>query len=280
MKVPQYDRSKLKAGIFHFGVGSFHRAHQALIMDNLFTAGLAHDWAICGVGVLPHDEKMRDVMFEQKGLYTLVEKEPSGHFSYRVIGSIAEYLFAPDNVDVVIERLASPEARIVSLTITEGGYNTNPETHEFDVNERQVCQDIQNPRTPKTVFGIVVEALRRRRERNLIGFTIMSCDNLQENGKIARKAFLGYANAVDAELADWITKNVTFPSSMVDRITPVTTNADRVETSSKLGLVDAWPVKFIFYNFCDSNRFIYLRVNISFKLILHKLLFLFFLLFI
>lgn len=211
-------------------------------MDNLFSLGLAHDWAICGVGVLPQDEKMRDVMVAQKGLYTLVEKEPVGDFSYRVVGSITEYLFAPDNVDVVIERLAAPEARIVSLTITEGGYNTNPVTHEFDVEEKLVRHDIENPRKPKTVFGIVTEALRRRKERNLIGFTIMSCDNLQENGKIARKAFLSYAKAVDAELADWITKNVTFPSSMVDRITPVTTDADRAKTSEKLGVVDAWPV--------------------------------------
>lgn len=238
--LPQYDRSKLTAGIFHFGVGGFHRAHQALIMDQLFTAGLAHEYGICGVGVLPIDSRMRDVMHEQKGLYTLVEKEGNGDLKYRVIGSIIEYLFAPDNVDVVIERLAKPEAKIVSLTITEGGYNTNPSTGEFDLDI--VHDDVINHRTPKTAFGIVIEALRRRKERGMNGFTIMSCDNLQENGKIAKKAFTSFANAVDPELAEWMSKNVSFPCSMVDRITPVTTDTDREKTSQKLGLTDGWPV--------------------------------------
>lgn len=240
VKVPLYDRSKLTPGIFHFGVGGFHRAHQALIMDNLFSMGLAHDWAICGVGVLPQDQRMRDVMKEQGGLYTLVEKETSGQLNYRVIGSIVEYLFAPDDVNVVIERLTKPEARIVSLTITEGGYNINPATGEFDLST--VEEDLKNPRQPKTVFGIVIEALRRRQERGLNGFTVMSCDNLQENGSIARRAFLGFAKAIDPKLAEWVSDNVTFPSSMVDRITPVTTDSDRSITSEKLKMTDSWPV--------------------------------------
>lgn len=240
MKVPQYDRSKLKVGIFHFGVGGFHRAHQALIMDNLFSLGLANDWAICGVGILPQDQRMRDVMKQQDGLYTLVEKETSGKLNYRVIGSIIEYLFAPDNVDVVIERLTQPEARIVSLTITEGGYNINPATGEFDLST--VEEELKNSRQPKTVFGIIIEALRRRRERGLNGFTVVSCDNLQENGLIAKRAFYGYAKAIDLELAEWVLNNVTFPCSMVDRITPVTTDSDRSKTSIKLGINDEWPV--------------------------------------
>lgn len=238
--MPQYDRSKLTPGIFHFGVGGFHRAHQALIMDNLFSMGLAHDWAICGVGVLPQDQRMRDVMKEQGGLYTLVEKETSGQLNYRIIGSIVEYLFAPDDVNVVIERLTKPEARIVSLTITEGGYNINPATGEFDLST--VKEDLNNPRQPKTVFGIVIEALRRRQERGLNGFTVMSCDNLQENGSIARRAFLGFAKAIDSKFAEWVLDNVTFPSSMVDRITPVTTDLDRSITSEKLKMIDSWPV--------------------------------------
>ena len=240
MKLPKYDRSKLRAGIFHFGVGGFHRAHQAVIIDSLLEKGLANDWAICGVGVLPIDQRMRDVMREQKGLYTLVVKENTGKFSYRVIGSIIEYLFAPDDVDLVIERLAQPEARIVSLTITEGGYNIDPTTVEFDVD--LVKDDINNHTKPKTVFGIIVEALRRRKERGMKGFTIMSCDNLQENGLMARKAFHGFAKAVDPALSKWMEENVTFPNSMVDRITPVTADSDRSKTSEKLGVVDAWPV--------------------------------------
>lgn len=240
VKLPAYDRTKIRSGIFHFGVGGFHRAHQALIMDNLFSMGLAHNWGICGIGILPQDKMMRDVMQKQGCLYTLVEKEKSGQLNYRVIGSIVEYLFAPDDVNVVIERLTQPEARIISLTITEGGYNINPATGEFDVDV--VKDDIKNIKQPKTVFGIVIEALRRRKERGLKGFTIMSCDNLQENGCIARKAFLEFAKAVDESLAEWIEANVTFPNSMVDRITPVTTNLDRKAISEKLGVTDLWPV--------------------------------------
>lgn len=240
MLLPTYDRSKLTVGIYHFGVGGFHRAHLALILDELFTMGLAHDWAICGVGVLPIDKRMNDVMKSQSGLYTLVVKEASGQQNLRVIGSIIEYLFAPDDVKVVIERLTKPEARIVSLTITEGGYNINPSTGEFDLSLMR--EDIENPRKPKTVFGIVIEALRRRKERGMNGFTIMSCDNLQENGSLTKRAFVGFAKAVDKELANWMVDHVTFPNSMVDRITPVTTDEDRAITSKKLGIVDQWPV--------------------------------------
>lgn len=238
-EVPQYDRSKIKVGIFHFGVGGFHRSHQALIMDDLFTHGLAQDFGICGVGVLPFDKKMSDVMKEQDCLYTLVEKESDGFQRTRVIGSIIDYLFVPDNVEIVIERIVS-EAKIVSLTITEGGYNVNPATGEFDLSV--VKYDIENRHKPKTVFGIVIEALYRRKERGMPGFTIMSCDNLQENGKIAQKAFCGFAKAVDSSLAEWMEKNVSFPCSMVDRITPVTTDEDRKTVSDRLGIIDQWPV--------------------------------------
>lgn len=238
--VPQYNRSAIKPGIFHFGVGNFHRAHQALIMDSLFAQGLAHDFGICGVGVLEQDKKMRDVMKEQDYLYTLVEKSSDGKIISRVIGSIVDYIFAPDDVNKLIERLCTNEAKIVTLTITEGGYNTNPSTNEFDLTK--VEHDLKNPSSPKTVFGIIVEALRRRKERNLKGFTILSCDNLQENGKIAKKAFISFARAVDSDLAKWIDSNVTFPNSMVDRITPVTTDDDRKYVAESLKIIDRWPV--------------------------------------
>lgn len=238
--MPTYDRSKVRPGIFHFGVGGFHRAHQALVIDNLLSMGLAQDWGLCGIGILNQDKMMRDAMQKQQCLYTLVEKENSGKLNYRIIGSMVEYLFAPDDVNAVIERLTQPEARIISLTITEGGYNVNPATGEFDLDV--VKDDIKNREQPKSVFGIVVEALRRRKERGLKGFTIMSCDNLQENGHVARKSFLAFAKAVDANLAKWIDENVTFPNAMVDRITPVTTNTDRATISEKLGVTDLWPV--------------------------------------
>ena len=242
VKGPDYDRSKLSTGIVHFGVGGFHRAHQAMYLDTLMGAGLAQDWAICGVGVLPHDAAMNTVMKEQDCLYTLVLKYPDGTREARVIGSIIEYLFAPEDPEAVIEKLAAPATRIVSLTITEGGYNISDTTGEFDAGSPPVAADLQPGAVPATVFGLVTEALRRRRERGLAPFTIMSCDNIPGNGEVARKAFAGFAALRDPELGEWVARNVRFPSSMVDRITPVTTDADREQLAGEFGVEDAWPV--------------------------------------
>jgi mannitol 2-dehydrogenase len=240
VKIPQYDRKEITPGIFHFGVGNFHRAHQALIMDDLFSKGCAKNFGIVGVGVLEQDERMRDVLKEQDFLYTVVEKPPTNDFNYRVIGSIIDYIFAPDDVNALIEKLCSNDAKIISLTITEGGYNTNVTTGEFDL--EKVKYDLNNLSAPKTVFGIVVEALRRRKERGLKGFTIMSCDNLQGNGKIAKEAFGSFAKAIDLSLHQWIMNNVSFPNTMVDRITPVTSDDDRTSVARTLGMIDNWPV--------------------------------------
>ena len=193
--VPSYDRAGLTAGIVHFGVGGFHRAHQALMIDDLLEQGLARDFAICGVGVMPSDARMRDALLEQDGLYTLVVKHPDGSLDARVIGSIIDYLFAPDDVEAVIERLASPEVKIVSLTVTEGGYNIHPVTGSFDLTSPQVAADLHADAAPATVFGLVVEALRRRRDRAIKPFTVMSCDNLQDNGRVARRSFVAFATA-------------------------------------------------------------------------------------
>lgn len=258
---PEYDRKKVSVGIFHFGCGNFHRAHQALIMDSLFSKGLGMDYGICGVGVLPQDVKMRDVLQKQDTLYTCIEKSSDGKFNYQIIGSIVDYMFAPDNVSAVIERLCTNDAKIVTLTITEGGYNINPCTNDFDILNKTVQDDLKNQTAPKSVFGIVIEALKRRKERGMNGFTILSCDNLQENGRMAKKAFLGYAKGVNQELADWVLENVTFPNSMVDRITPVTTDDDRKHVTEKIKQIDDWPVvceDFIHWviedNFVDGKR--------------------------
>ncbi|TFD26013.1 mannitol dehydrogenase family protein [Cryobacterium lyxosi] len=242
VRVPSYDRTGLTAGIMHFGVGGFHRAHQALMIDDLLSQGLARDWAICGVGVLAGDARMRDVLAAQNGLYTLVEKHADGHLEGRVIGSIIDFMFAPDDVDAVIERMASPEVKIVSLTVTEGGYNINPVTGAFDLGDPQVQADLAPGAAPATVFGITVEALRRRRDRGVPPFTVMSCDNLQNNGEVAHRTFVAFATARDAELATWIDAHVSFPNSMVDRITPSTTDEDRALVAATFGVLDAWPV--------------------------------------
>ncbi|MCW2805483.1 MAG: mannitol dehydrogenase-like protein [Propionibacteriaceae bacterium] len=239
---PDYDRTALTAGILHFGVGGFHRAHQALAIDRLLNAGTAQEWAICGVGLMPGDRRMADVLRAQDGLYTLVEKHPDGHRDARVIGSIVDYLFAPDDPEAVLERLADPATKIVSLTVTEGGYNISPVTGEFDLRNPAVAADLAGTAAPRTTFGLITEGLRRRRDRGIPAFTVMSCDNIQGNGHVAQRAFGAFASALDPELAQWIEDNARFPNSMVDRITPVTTDTDRAEIREQFGIDDGWPV--------------------------------------
>ncbi|HEY3688972.1 MAG TPA: mannitol dehydrogenase family protein [Pseudonocardiaceae bacterium] len=229
-------------GIVHFGVGGFHRSHQAMYLDRLMRDGKALDWGICGVGVLPSDRRMKDVMAAQDCLYTLVVKHPGGSLEPQVIGSIVQYLFAPDDPEAVIEKLADEQTRIVSLTVTEGGYNFHAVTGEFDASNPDVVHDLAPITVPKTVFGLVTEALVRRRARNLPPFTVMSCDNIQGNGDAARKSFVSFAGLRDPELGAWVEQEVRFPNSMVDRITPVTTEEDKAEVGRRFGIDDQWPV--------------------------------------
>ncbi|MDK1360792.1 mannitol dehydrogenase family protein [Arthrobacter sp. zg-Y1219] len=242
LPVPSYDRAGLSVGIVHFGVGGFHRAHQAMYLDRLMNAGGARDWAICGVGVLPGDAAMKTVMENQDCLYTLVLKNPDGTREGRVIGSIVEYLLAPEDPEAVIEKMAAPGTKIVSLTITEGGYNFHPVTGEFDAANPAVAADLEPGAVPSTVFGLVTEALLRRRDRGLPPFTVMSCDNIQGNGDVAAKMFTAFAGLRDPGLGEWMQEKVAFPNSMVDRITPVTTDEDRAMVAADFGVDDAWPV--------------------------------------
>jgi mannitol 2-dehydrogenase len=242
LTTPGYDRSRLATGIVHFGVGGFHRAHQAMYHDRLMNQGQGLEWAICGVGVMPADRRMKDVMDAQDGLYTLVLKHADGTLDARVIGAITEYLFAPDDAEAVIEKMAARSTRIVSLTVTEGGYNLHPVTGDFDAGDAAVARDLEPGATPQTTFGLVVEALRRRRERGLAPFSVMSMDNLEGNGILARQAFTAFAGLRDSRLGDWVEENTRFPSSMVDRITPQTTDADRAAVRARFGVDDQWPV--------------------------------------
>lgn len=242
--VPAYDRAALSPGIVHFGVGGFHRAHMAMVLDDLHAEGLAMDWGIVGAGLLPSDERMRDALAGQDHLYTLVIKHADGSRDRRVIGSLVDYRYGPDDPDGLLSLLADPATRIVSLTVTEGGYNVNPVTGEFVADEPGVVGDIEALRSggvPATVFGYVTEALRRRRAAGTAPFTLQSCDNIAGNGEVARRMFGAFARLVDPDLAVWIEDHVAFPNSMVDRITPVTTDADRDELRAA-GVDDAWPV--------------------------------------
>lgn len=194
------------------------------------------------MGVLPHDRKMRDVLKEQDYLYTLIARDPQGNEDVRVIGSIVDYKWTPEDPAGAVEYLASENIKIVSLTVTEGGYNFNQVTHEYDLTTSAVAEDLNDPENPRTVFGLVVQALKLRKERGITPFTVMSCDNIQANGAMARKMFTAHARALDPDLAAWIESNVPFPNSMVDRITPATTDDDRAYVAENLGYEDGWPV--------------------------------------
>jgi mannitol 2-dehydrogenase len=239
---PEYDRDQVRSGVVHFGVGGFHRAHQAAYLDHLMNEGKALEWGICGVGVMPSDRRMKDAMDAQDCLYTLVIKHPDGSLEPRIIGSIVEYLFAPDDPEAVIEKLADEQTKIVSLTVTEGGYNFHAVTGEFDDTNPDVVHDLQPGTAPRTTFGLITEALARRRQRNLPPFTIMSCDNIQGNGDAARESFSAFAALRSPELGEWVQREVNFPNCMVDRITPMTTDEDRAEVSRRFGIDDQWPV--------------------------------------
>lgn len=239
---PLYDIKKIKNGILHFGVGNFFRAHEAFYVDEILKDD--PEWGIVGVGLTGSERsrKKAETFTAQDCLYSLTSTAPSGEHSTRIIGCLRDYLLAPADPEAVLKHLADPAIRIVSMTITEGGYNMDEKTGEFDLEDESVKADLQNPEQPSTVFGYVVEGLRRRREAGLPAFTVMSCDNLRHNGNVARKAFLGYARARDADLASWIEDNATFPNSMVDRITPTVTPDIHDRLNKESGLDDDLPV--------------------------------------
>jgi mannitol 2-dehydrogenase len=217
---PSYDRGSVSVGIAHIGAGHFHRAHQAMYIDRLLQRGLAHEWGICGVGVMPGDWTMRDVLRDQDGLYTLILENPDGSRDAQVIGSIIDYRYAPDDPEAAVELLAAPTTRIISLTITEGGY--------------------RDPEGP--AFALITEALATRRGRGIAAPTIVSCDNIESNGEVAKRAVLANTEQRDPGLAEWVAEHTRFPSSMVDRITPATTLEMAAAVRREIGVDDRWPV--------------------------------------
>ena len=220
--LPAYALGDTRQGIAHIGVGGFHRAHQAFYTDALMNTGEGLDWAICGVGLRAEDRRARDDLKDQDYLFTLFELGDGDDTEVRVIGAIRDMLLAEDDTQALIDKLASPEIRIVSLTITEGGYCIDDSTGEFMAHLPQIQHDLAHPNTPKTVFGFLCAALAKRRAAGTPAFTLMSCDNLPHNGSVTRKALLAFAALRDVDLRDWIASNVSFPNAMVDRITPMT----------------------------------------------------------
>ncbi|MRH99833.1 mannitol dehydrogenase family protein [Kriegella sp. EG-1] len=242
IKVPTYDRSAIKTGIVHVGVGGFHRAHQAYYMHRLHEQFSATDWGICGIGLREGDRKIYNIFKKQNSLYTLIIKHPNGEINSEVIGSIIDFELGVDTPETVINKMTKVDTKIISLTITEGGYNFNPSTGEFNFENNDIKHELKYPNEPKTIYGYLTEALRRRRDKNLPAFTIMSCDNIEHNGDVARRMVLAFAERQDSDLAKWIAKEVCFPNSMVDRITPVTTPSDLEYLLDNYALQDEWPV--------------------------------------
>jgi mannitol 2-dehydrogenase len=238
--LPAYDRSKLTPGIVHIGLGNFHRAHMAVYLDDLFAMGLGHDWAILGAGVRDGDARMREALKAQDCLSTVIELDPAGKTARR-IGSMIDFLpVEPDNA-ALIAAMSRPEIRIVSLTVTEGGYFIDPATGRFDPRAPEIAHDGANPDRPGTAFGAIVAALKARRAAGVPPFTVMSCDNLPGNGQVTKAAVAGTARLSDPALADWIEALVAFPNGMVDRITPATGPRERAMAAA-FGLDDPVPV--------------------------------------
>lgn len=242
--VPSYEVKNVTSGIVHFGVGNFFRAHLGYYVDRALALPGHEGWGITGVGLRSggrSDSKAQDFL-AQDGLYSLTEIAASGEANIRVMGCLRDYLQAPSEPEKVLALLADKATKIVSMTITEGGYNIDETTGEFRTSLPAVQEDLANPQQPQTIFGFVVEGLRRRRDAGLGGFTVMSCDNLRHNGDVSRKAFVGYARALDASLAEWIEQNVTFPNAMVDRITPSVSDEAKVQLNKRSGLDDLQPL--------------------------------------
>ena len=242
--VPNYDRSQLRGGIVHFGLGNFHRAHQAVYLDRLMNTGKGLDYAIVGAGVMPSDARMRDALAAQDFLYSVVEQTADAS-DPRVVGATVDYLPAADAA-AITARLADPEVKIASLTITEGGYFIDAATGHFNPQHPAIVADGADPAHPKTVFGMLVAGLKARRDAGQQPFTVMCCDNIPHNGHVTKEAVVETARLSDPELAEWIAANVAFPNGMVDRITPATSDRERAMIRDDFGIDDDCPV------FCED----------------------------
>jgi mannitol 2-dehydrogenase len=241
VSAPLYDRKKLIPSIVHIGVGAFHRSHQAVYLNTYAQETGDLTWGILGAGVLPSDAKMQEALKAQDFLFCVIEKGTHNE-QVRIIGSHTGMIVAPENQASFIETLASSTIKIVTLTITEGGYKINSGTGHFMSDDPDIIYDLAHPTSPKTVFGYLAAALQVRKSRGLLPFTILSCDNVQENGSVCKKALFSFCSLVDSSLAEWLMKNGAFPNSMVDRITPATTDEDRTHLQEVYGIIDNWPV--------------------------------------
>lgn len=237
-----YNRKEIVPGILHFGVGNFHRAHQAYYTNMLLADPDQKNWGICGAMILEKDENVFRGLKKQEGCYGLTVCGRSGNDEYHRVGSLVELLWGIENAAAIIEKVASPGTKIISLTITEGGYNLDKKTREFDFSNEDILYDLALPEKPRTVFGYVAAGLRKRMAANMGPLTILSCDNLPHNGEVCRNSFLSFLEKVDTRLCNWAKDNISFPNSMVDRITPATLPDDIPKLHAMNGDEDLVPV--------------------------------------
>ncbi|EOI5818015.1 mannitol dehydrogenase family protein [Cronobacter malonaticus] len=227
--LPAYHRDALVARIVHLGFGAFHRAHQGVYAD-ILAAEHGSDWGYCEINLIGGEQQIADIR-RQDNLYTVAEMSADA-WRARVVGVVKNALHAQvDGLEAVFAALCEPQVAIVSLTITEKGYCHSPATGELMLDHPLIAADLAHPETPSSAVGVIVEALARRKGAGLAGFSVMSCDNMPENGHVARNVVMAFAHAVNTELAAWIEENVTFPSTMVDRIVPAVTpqTLDKIE---------------------------------------------------
>jgi mannitol 2-dehydrogenase len=238
--VPRYAQANITPGIVHFGVGNFHRAHFQVYLDDLFNMGLDHDWGVIGAGVMAHDEKMRQMLAAQDYLSTVVQMD--ANFTAARVTSVMVDFIPPEDRQKLIATLADPAIRIVSLTVTEGGYMINPSTGKFDPQHPALQRDAKAMTDPTSVFGLILAGLMRRKAAGIPPYTVMSCDNVPHNGVVTRNAIAGLARLFDPALADWVETQVSFPNAMVDRIATATTDVQRQMLRDTFAVEDAWPV--------------------------------------
>ena len=239
VRTPTYDQNTLTPGILHLSVGNFHRGHMAVYLDELFEQGEDLDWGVVGAGLRPSAVDMRETLKAQDYLTTVVELEPKA-MSAQIISSMIDFL--PSDPNLICDALSDGKIRIVSLTITESGYYIDAATGEFEADHPEMISDAKSPDTPASLFGVIVKALKARRDAGIEPFTVLSCDNLPGNGSLTRQTVVGLAGLSDPELADWIAASVSFPNSMVDRIVPATTDRERRLVEDHFGIIDELPV--------------------------------------
>lgn len=237
VRKPGYDRAEITPGIVHIGIGAFHRAHMAVYVDDILATD--RSWGIIGASVRRPDTKT--ALEPQDYLYSVTARDAAGDAS-RIVGSVVDIIDASSDTRPLITAISAPSIRILSLTVTEKGYCHDPATGELSANHPDIIHDLAHRDAPRSVPGIIVAALAARRGRGTGGLTVLSCDNLNNNGQVAERTVIGFARLYDRSLAEWISENVSFPCTMVDRIVPSTSDADRKSIADLLGAEDAWPV--------------------------------------